>query len=74
MKKFYSKLMALMLVFTFAFSTYAVNAADETGTAGTVTESGDKKDTPDSSGDENGGFQNAARRQHRRIFGGRVRG
>ncbi len=54
MKKFYSKLMALMLVFTFAFSTYAVNAADETGTAGTVTESGDKKDTPDSSGDENG--------------------
>ena len=25
-------------------------------------------------GDENGGFQNAARRQHRRIFGGRVRG
>ena len=54
MKKFYSKLMALMLVFTFAFSTYAVNADDETGTAGTVTESGDKKDTPDSSGDENG--------------------
>ena len=54
MKKFYSKLMALMLVFTFTFSTYAVNAADETGTAGTVTESGDNKDTPDSSGDENG--------------------
>ena len=38
-----------------------------------VYDAGDS-DSDAPNGDENGGFQNAARRQHRRIFGGRVRG